>query len=113
MRMNGVGKALLVQHGVPQHGHWNNDYLFECCRRFPGKFAVVVIVDVDAPDAPETLARWAAQGAVGVRLGPEQRSQGADPLAIWRAAAELGLVVSLMGGGASLTTPEFRALVEA
>jgi len=74
---------------------------------------VIVIVDVEAPDAPQTLARWAAQGAVGVRLGPEQRSPGADPLAIWRAADQLGLAVSLMGGGASITTPEFRSLVEA
>ena len=107
MRLNGVSTALLVQHGVPQHGHWGHDYLFECCERFPQRFAVIVIVDVAQPDAPQTLAEWAARGAVGVRLAPDMRSPGPDPLAIWRAASELNLVVSVMGGGEQLGA-EFR-----
>lgn len=113
MRLNGVEKALLVQHGVPQHGNWDHDYLFECCRRYPGRFGVIVIVDVKHPAAVETLARHKASGAVGVRLGPEQRSPGPDPLAIWKAAERLQLVVSVMGGGDQISSSEFHNLIRA
>ena len=44
---------------------------------------------------------------MGVRLAPDMRSPGPDPLAIWRAASELNLVVSVMGGGEQLGA-EFR-----
>ena len=41
MNANDVDKAVLIQHG----GTYDNSYLFECSRRFEGRFAVVVIVD--------------------------------------------------------------------
>ncbi|MGH2542551.1 MAG: amidohydrolase family protein, partial [Ardenticatenaceae bacterium] len=86
-------------------------YLFECARRFPGRFAVVVIVDTDRPDAPQALEHWAKEGAAGVRLGPTVRSPGSDPLAIWRKAAELGLVVSSLGSVNDFASDEFASLV--
>src|SRR5438034_4920103 len=82
MDRNGVEQAVLIQ----MMGQSNNAYQFECVRRFPGRFASVVIVATDRPDAAETLERLAGQGASGVRLGPLTRSPGDDPLAIWRAA---------------------------
>ena len=107
MNRNGVDKAALIGHG----GSYDNRYLIECARRFPGRFAVVVILDVAAPDAPEALERWAADGAAGIRLGPMMRSPGADPLAIWRKAAELGLLVSCQGQVEQFASEEFRSLV--
>ncbi len=107
MNLNGVDKAVLIQH----RGTYDNTYLFECARRFPGRFAVVVIVDTSSPDAPAALERWAKEGAVGVRLGPMERSPGADPLAIWRKAAELGLVVSSLGRVEDFASDEFSKLV--
>ena len=107
MGTNGVGKAVLVQHG----GAYDNSYLLECASRFPGRFAVVALVDTSKSDAPSALERWAAQGAVGVRLGPSERSPGPDPLAIWRRAAELGLVVSSLGESEHFASEEFRHLV--
>ncbi len=108
MERYGVAHAVLVQ----MQGQTDNDYQFDCVRRYPGRFAPVVLLDPAQPDAPETLRRLAAQGASGVRLGPSARSPGADPLAIWRAAGALGLAVSCGGSGADFASEAFAALVE-
>ena len=107
MNANAVDKAVLIQH----RGNYDNAYLFECARRFPGRFAVVVMVDTSQADATLVLERWADQGAVGIRLSPTERSPGSDPLAIWRAAARLGLVVSSLGGVDEFASDDFGSLV--
>jgi predicted TIM-barrel fold metal-dependent hydrolase len=105
MDANGVEKATLVQVG----GQFDNHYLIECVRRFPERFCAVVLVDTDRPDAPETLAQWVGEGAVGLRLfGPTVRSSGSDSLAIWRKAAELGIPVSVFGSPDEFTAPWFE-----
>ena len=109
MERNGVDHAVLIQ----MQGQANNDYQFECLHRYPGRFASVVIVDIARPDAPRALERLAEQGASGVRLLATVRSPGDDPLAIWRAAARLGLTVSCFGASADFASDEFARLVEA
>ncbi|MFH1141830.1 MAG: amidohydrolase family protein, partial [Chloroflexota bacterium] len=111
MDMNGVAKAVLIQHG----GNHDNRYLLECVRRFPERFVAVVGVDVARPDAPETLERIAKErGVVGIRLHPRDRSPGNDPLAIWRKADELGLAIScLLVDAEHAAAPEFQRLVKA
>jgi L-fuconolactonase len=106
MERHGVDGAVLIQ----MQGQTNNDYQFDCVRRFPGRFAPVVIVDASLPDAPGSLARLAGAGASGVRLGATTRSPGDDPLAIWRAAARLGLAVSCAGTSAEFAADEFAGL---
>ena len=108
MEANGVAKAALIQH----RGVYDNAYLLNCARRFPGRFAAVVAVDTSQADAPTALERWATEGAAGVRLAPTVRSPGVDPLAIWRKAAELGLVVSSIGAVAEFASDEFARLVD-
>jgi L-fuconolactonase len=107
MNANGVDKAVLIQHG----GVFDNTYVLECARRFPRRFAVVGMVDTGRPDAPSELEAWAEKGIVGVRLYPGQRSPGSDPLAIWRKASELGLLVSSLGAVEEFATEEFEGLV--
>ena len=107
MNANVVDSAVLIQH----RGSYDNRYLFECAERFPGRFAVVALVDTSSPGASDDLERWAADGAVGVRLAPTERSPGPDPLAIWRKAAELGLVVSSLGDVEAFASDDFRSLV--
>ena len=107
MDANDVDKAVLIQH----MGAYDNSYVLECARSNPGRLAVVAIVDLGSPDALSTLEEWARQGAVGVRLRPEQRTPGPDPLAIWRKAAELGLVVSSLGELDEFASDVFRSLV--
>ena len=101
MNQNGVEKAVLVQY----MGQFNNEYQFQCVRGFPGRFASVVLVDARSPDAVDELERLVEQGAKGIRLRPNTRSPGDDPLAIWRKAAELKLPVSC--GGTSVDFASF------
>ncbi len=108
MERYNVAHAVLVQ----MQGQTNNDYQFDCVRRYPGRFAPVVVVDTEQPDAPETLRRLAEQGASGVRLRATTRSPGDDPLAIWRAAGRLGLSVSCFGSSTEFASDDFAELVQ-
>jgi L-fuconolactonase len=103
-----VAHAVLIQ----MMGQTDNRYQQECQRRYPGRFASVVIVDTEQPEAPRELARLAAEGASGLRLRPGTRSPGEDGLAIWREAARLGLAVSCMGSAADFAAEAFARLLE-
>lgn len=109
MGRNGVDAAILIQI----QGQFNNEYQFECIRRYPGTFASVVVIDTAAPDAVRTLERLAERGASGVRFMATTRSAGDDPLLLWRAAARLGLPVSCAGSAATFSSDDFAALVAA
>jgi L-fuconolactonase len=108
MDRNAVDKAVLIQH----RGEYDNAYFLECARVNSGRFAVVGIVDTDQPNATDTLARWAGHGMQGVRFTTRTRSPGSDQLAIWRKAAELGLVVSCLDKCAAYVSDEFQALIK-
>jgi L-fuconolactonase len=108
MDRNGVEQAALIQI----NGQSDNSYQAECVRRYPDRLRSVVIVDTDRPDAPAELERLVAEGAVGVRLRPNVRSPGDDPLAIWRKAAELGITVSCGGGKDAFADDGFAAVFE-
>ena len=108
MARNDVDKAVLIQI----NGMYDNSYLIECMRRFPGRFSVVALVDTDNLDAPQRLAEWVEQGVEGIRLRAVARSPGSDHLAIWRKAAELGILVSCAGSADEFASPEFENLVK-
>jgi L-fuconolactonase len=109
MERNDVEQAVLIQY----MGQYDNDYQAACVARYPGRLASVVLVDTQAPDAPQQLEGLAEAGAAGVRLRADTRSPGGDPLAIWRKAEELGLPVSCNGGVEEFASARFAALVEA
>jgi len=108
MANNSVEKTLLVQTTTT----FDNTYMLECVRRFPGRFSVVCRVDVESPSAPADLVKWSSQGAESVRLSNFHRSPGDDPLAIWRKAAELGMSISASGPADIFESDEFTRLVE-
>jgi L-fuconolactonase len=108
MTRAGVERAVLVQYD----GELDNDYQFDAVRRYPGRFANVVAVNYGSADAPSTLATLASLGATGVRIPATVRSPGSDPLAIWKAAADLGLAVSVSGGPSDFGSDAFGQLVE-
>ena len=83
-----VNQAVLIQHA----GETDNAYHVQCMERFPGRFAAAMIVAPE--DDGRQIRRWAERGVVGIRLPANSRAQCADPLAHWRTAAELNLVVS-------------------
>ena len=84
MELNGVSRAVLVQHG----GFYDNNYLLDAAAKHPGRFSIVVLVDEGSPSASDDLQMWSERGAGGVRLRPN------SPFEIWRKAAQLDLVVS-------------------
>src|SRR5262249_26657845 len=57
MDRHDVEQAVLIQI----MGQTNNDYLFECVRRYPGRFAPVVLIDAGRRDACEALRLLAAR----------------------------------------------------
>jgi L-fuconolactonase len=109
MDRNDVEQAVLIQI----MGQYDNSYQQECVQRYPDRFASVVLVDARQLDAPATLARLAQAGASGVRISADTRSPGADPLALWRAAARLGLPVSSGGSSADFASEAFSDLLAA
>lgn len=96
----GVEMAVLVQYraGLEPVGNTDNAYISECARRHPRRLAAVGIVDWTRDDALERLEYWArGQETQGLRLDGNAVSPGPERYAIWRKAAELGMIVSVYG----------------
>ena len=92
MNLSGVQKAVLTQH----RGNFDNRYLLESMKRYPGRFNAIITVDPADPSALPNLERLAQEdGVCGLRLLPGDRSPGDDPLAIWRKAGQVGLPISV------------------
>jgi L-fuconolactonase len=108
MERSAVAQAVLIQ----LIGQFHNDYLLECCRLYPTRFAAVVGIDVGSPQAAQELRKLVNQGARGVRLRPNARSATGDPFQIWQAVSDLGIVVSCVGSSAQFASPEFASLIE-
>ena len=62
----GVQKAAIVQSSTC-YG-FDLSYLVDSIARYPGRFTAVGSIDVLAPDAPATLAKWVQRGVTGLRL---------------------------------------------
>src|SRR6266508_6004961 len=89
-----VDHAVLVQHA----GEFDNSYLIECARRYPGRFAIACLVDVQDAAAADRLTEWVERSPAvqGVRLYASQLFAGAPgAAAVWQRADELGLVISV------------------
>ncbi|MDA0335323.1 MAG: amidohydrolase family protein [bacterium] len=106
METSGVEQAVLIQYG----GNTDNSYLVDCLARYPGKLAAAMIVPDD--DDGTAVRDWAAQGIQGIRLRANARATAADPLAQWRAASELGLIVSAPCRPAWLLSAAFDEVIE-
>ncbi len=94
-RPAGVDRIVLIQMSF--YG-FDNAYMIDTMRRFPGTFAGVAIVDETAPRPEDRMRRLARDGARGFRIHPGARpveewigSPGME--AMWRCAAEDGLAV--------------------
>jgi L-fuconolactonase len=109
MDRNNVGQAVLTQ----LIGQYDNTYQQDCIARYPDRFASVVMIDPARHESATVLERLAGEGASGVRLRPDARSPGGDPLAIWKTAERLGMVVSCFGILEVLADDNFTSLVEA
>lgn len=87
-----VGRVVLIQHTV-YHG-FDNTYLIDCAKQFPGRFSIVGMIDDRLPDAGEKLRALLPSGVRGLRITPrirgEQWLEGPGMDALWKTAAETG-----------------------
>ncbi|MDE1175296.1 MAG: amidohydrolase family protein [Edaphobacter sp.] len=98
MSDNGIQRTVLIQ---VIHYKWDNRYLVDVLRRYPGRFAGVCRVDPEAPSAPDDLSRWTEAGCHGVRLSPAEDARGdwiGGPLMepLWRRCASLKVPMTLL-----------------
>ena len=88
----GVGRAVLIQHST--YHAFDNRYLIDCARRFPGRFAVVGMLDDTQPHPDVKLKELLPAGVRGLRITPRIRGEkwleGPGMEALWKTAAETG-----------------------
>jgi L-fuconolactonase len=106
MKKTGVDKAVFIQYA----GNSDNQYIVDSMAAHPGLFQAAMIVA--ATDDGRQVRRWAERGIIGIRLPLASRAECADPLAQWRAADDLGLIVSGPSNPKSLLGEEFAAVLE-
>jgi L-fuconolactonase len=97
MDRNGVERAVLTQ----LLGQFDNEYQADCVADHPDRLASVVAVQT--ADQLRAL-----KGVAGVRIGAALADD-----ALWQAASECGLPVSVSGMAAAMIAPVFVARVEA
>lgn len=107
----GVDRVVLIQH-APYHGY-DNSYVLDCAKRYPGVFSVVAMIDERLPKVAARLKKLKQQGTRGIRIGPTKhadRTLVKDPpkwleakgqQALWKAASKLNVAIC------PLITPEF------
>lgn len=101
MHAAGVTRAVIVQ---PIHYLYDNRYVADCLRQFPGRLAAIGLVDQKAPDAADRLERLVREeGFSGLRIHLKSRVDDpsewatADQDPLWRKAEELGACFCVHG----------------
>ena len=97
MDQAGVDKAAIVQSSTC-YGY-DNSYLVDSIKRYPGRFTAVGSVDVLQPDAPERVREWVERGVNGLRLFTGGSTHAFDPSTLddsrsfptWELCGQLGL----------------------
>ncbi|WP_263416288.1 amidohydrolase family protein [Terriglobus albidus] len=112
MEANQVARTVLIQ---VIHYKWDNRYLVDCLRRFPGKFAGVCRVNPEARDASDQLIYWTSQGCDGVRLSPAADDSGdwirkPQMYALWGQCQRLHVPMTLLLPASRL--PDVRPLID-
>ncbi len=101
----GVDKAVIVQ---PIHYLFDNRYVADCLRRFPGRFAAIGLVDPKTPDAPDRLEDLVREDGFGglrihsSRLNHPSEWAAPDQDPLWRRSEELGTCFIVHGPAANL-----------
>src|SRR5579864_5529774 len=112
MKANGVSKTVIIQ---VIHYKYDNSYLTDVLKRYPGTFHGVCRVDPLNPAAPDDLSRLVDQGFRGVRLSPAGDASGdwfRGPLMppLWKRCSDLKVPMTVL---APITRmPDVAALLE-
>tara|TARA_E500000178_G_scaffold203630_1_gene201259 strand:- start:200 stop:988 length:789 start_codon:yes stop_codon:yes gene_type:complete len=107
MDMNSVEKSVLIQHKGS-----SNDYLYQCQKKYPGKFSVVAAVDWDLP-LEDQLNEFKLRGVSGVRIYLDYNqifeNKGND---FFENCSKNNLLVSLASDLKTFSSFSFKNLVE-
>jgi L-fuconolactonase len=103
----GVDRGVLVQ----SMGDFDNGYILDAARRFPGRLATVGLVDPDAP--ADQMDHQLAAGLEGFRFTLSDPRQLEAPYALWHRAQARGSVASVVGTTAQFASPDFEQVVRA
>ena len=107
MDMNSVEKSVLIQHKGS-----SNDYLYQCQKKYPGKFSVVAAVDWDLP-LENQLNEFKLRGVSGVRIYLDYNqifeNKGND---FFENCSKNNLLVSLASDLKTFSSFSFKNLVE-
>lgn len=112
MKANGVSKTVIIQ---VIHYRYDNRYLADVLKRYPGTFQGVCRVDPLNPAAPDHLSRLVEQGFRGVRLSPSGDAsgdwiRGALMPPLWKRCSDLKAPMTVL---APITRmPDVAALLE-
>jgi predicted TIM-barrel fold metal-dependent hydrolase len=99
MQSNGVDRTVLIQ---VIHYRWDNSYLADVLKRYPGRFRGVCRVDPEDAKAPDQLRRLTEeQGFHGARISPSAGVEGdwlRGPLMppLWRRCAQLKVPMTIL-----------------
>lgn len=102
MDEHGVEHACLVQRG---HVYgYDNSYILDSARRFPGRFHPIVILDTQDPQTADTYRRMVREdGVAGFRMANSRPwildtawMSSPTAMSIWRACADLGTPMTLI-----------------
>jgi L-fuconolactonase len=99
MQANGVDRTVLIQ---VIHYRWDNSYLANVLKRYPGRFKAVCRVNPKDPKASDQLSRLTEeQGFHGVRISPGAGAEGdwirgsLMPL-LWRRCVQLKVPMTIL-----------------
>ena len=113
MAASGVARTVLIQ---VIHYRWDNRYLLDVLRRYPGKFHGVCRVNPEDPAAPDHLSQHTQEGFRGVRLSPAATADGdwiRSPLMrpLWRRCGDLKVSMTILAPVTRM--PDLVPLIEA
>ncbi|MBS0211284.1 MAG: amidohydrolase family protein [Planctomycetes bacterium] len=99
-RPAGVERIVLIQMSFYR---FDNSYMLDTMRRFPGVFSGVGIVDSTVPHPDVAMGKLAEQGVRGFRITPRQQSgddglESAGLQVMWGYAAKQGLAICPLVG---------------
>jgi predicted TIM-barrel fold metal-dependent hydrolase len=105
----GVGRVVLIQMSF--YG-FDNSYMLDTMRRFPGVYSGVAVVDDSSRDVPEKMRGLARQGVRGFRIYPrnlpvDRWLDGEGMRAMWKCGADESLAMC------HLVNPEALAAIDA
>lgn len=112
MNEAGVDKAAIV-HSSTCYG-FDNSYCADCIETAPERFTGVYAVNIQSPDAVESIEYWRTRGMSGLRLfsaGSTVETDGRwmvapDTFPTWELVAEIGMTVAIQTTSVGLPVVE-------